>query len=402
MGEFATSRAKRCGRVVVAVCTVLLVSTAAPSAQEKDLDERIKDNDSELKKLRKSIAEQRSMIREVEKKEKRETEYLKKLEEEETLTRRLLEGLEEKGDLLGEQMTNLETDLEANAQVYRHRLGVLAGRLREMYKEGPKKIWQELLDARDFGDLLQRYKFLSLVAERDAAMLDDVKRRRIEIQRQEAEITELLEQVTSSRREKEGELEQLRENEGKRQRALANLRKEKQRYQKRADELAKTEKELQNLMELLEKKRLEQAKEWSSYGELDFSGLKGKLLAPVDGRIVRQFGRFRHPEFGTVTFNTGVDIDAREGSPVRAVARGKIEYSSVLPGYGNCIIVNHGGGYYTLYAHTARMFVSQGDRIEKGHVIAETGERVPAAPDLFHFEIRKSKKALDPAEWLGR
>jgi septal ring factor EnvC (AmiA/AmiB activator) len=402
MGALYSVPAKSRGMIIAAACAVLLVMTAAAAAQEKDLDERIKENDRELKKLRESIAEQRKMVRRVEKEEKRETEYLRKLEQEEKLTRRLLEGLEEQGELLGEQVRNLEAALEANEEVYRHRLGVLAGRLREMYKEGPKQIWQELLDASDFGDLLQRYKFLSLVAERDAAMVDDVERKRTEIQRQEAEITELLEQVTTSKKEKEAELEQLRVNEAERQRTLANLKQEKQRYQKKADELARTEKELQNLMEMLEKKRLEQAKEWSSYGEINFSGLKGKLLSPVDGRITREFGQFKHPEFGTVTFNTGIDIDARKGSPVRAVARGKIEYSSVLPGYGNCIIINHGGGYYTLYAHTSRMFVEQGDCIEKGHVIAETGESSPADRDLFHFEIRKSKKALDPAEWLGR
>jgi murein DD-endopeptidase MepM/ murein hydrolase activator NlpD len=126
------------------------------------------------------------------------------------------------------------------------------------------------------------------------------------------------------------------------------------------------------------------------------------MPTPVEGRIVRQFGRFKHPEFGTVTFNTGLDIESRTGSPVRAVARGKVEYASALPGYGNCIIINHGGGYYTLYAHTSRIFVDQGQSVEAGHVIAETGAGAASAPTPLHFEIRKSKKALDPGEWLAR
>jgi septal ring factor EnvC (AmiA/AmiB activator) len=87
---------------------------------------------------------------------------------------------------------------------------------------------------------------------------------------------------------------------------------------------------------------------------------------------------------------------------VRAVARGKIEYASTLPGYGNCIIVNHGGGYYTLYAHASRIFVEQGEQIEAGHVIAETGRGGSGEVTPLHFEIRKSKKALDPSEWLTR
>jgi septal ring factor EnvC (AmiA/AmiB activator) len=84
---------------------------------------------------------------------------------------------------------------------------------------------------------------------------------------------------------------------------------------------------------------------------------------------------------------------------VRAVAKGRVEYVDALPGYGNCIIINHGGGYYTLYAHAENSFVSQGDKVESGTVIAEVGD-TEASP--IHFEIRKSKKALDPKEWLRR
>jgi murein DD-endopeptidase MepM/ murein hydrolase activator NlpD len=73
----------------------------------------------------------------------------------------------------------------------------------------------------------------------------------------------------------------------------------------------------------------------------------------------------------------------------------------VLPGYGNCIIINHGGGYYTLYAHANRLFVKQGDQIQRGTVIAETEGDAAGVPAPLHFEIRKSKKALDPREWLG-
>ena len=74
----------------------------------------------------------------------------------------------------------------------------------------------------------------------------------------------------------------------------------------------------------------------------------------------------------------------------------------MLPGYGNCIIINHGAGYYTLYAHASRIFVKQSEQIERGKVIAEAGEGAQGAESPLHFEIRKSKKALDPAEWMGR
>lgn len=395
-------RARAVFTMLILVGVLVAGADASARGQERDLDDRIKSKENELERLRREIEEQRRKIKEVTEKEKNLSGYLRKLENEEKLTRQLLEGLEVKEILLQEQADSLRKALETNETIYHHRLEILSKRLREMYKDEPHKLWQELLGAQDFADLLQRYKFLTLIAERDADLLDDVRERRAAIERQEAGITEILHEVSKSRREKEDELEKLEENENQQKETLGGLKNEKRRYQRKAEELARAEKDLQSFIEELEEKRLEQAKAWGEYGESDFLGLKGTMRPPVEGDIVREFGRFKHPEYGTVTFSTGIDIEARANSPVRAVARGRIEYASVLPGYGNCIIINHGGGYYTLYAHTSHVFVKQGDQVEGGGVIAETEADPAGVPTPLHFEIRKSKKALDPAEWLSK
>jgi septal ring factor EnvC (AmiA/AmiB activator) len=400
-GRFVSAGWYLVAALIVCAAASFLVEPSA-RAQQEDLDERVHGKERELEKLRKAIAEQRRKIREVEEKEKDVSGYLEKLKREESMTRDLLDGLAEKEAMLGEQVRGVRGELETNEMVYRHRLSVLATRLREMYKEGPRRMWQELLSARDFADLLQRYKFLSLIAERDAALVSAVRDKKAEIERQEAELTELLQEVSFARNEKESELERLRDNQAKREQTLADLKERKGGYRKKAEELARAEQQLQGLIDELEKRRLEQAKQWGDYGERDFLRLKGTMPPPVEGTVVRPFGRFKHPEFGTVTFNTGLDIESRAGSPVRAVARGKVEYASTLPGYGNCIIINHGGGYYSLYAHTSRIFVEQGDIVDSGHVIAETDAGGSGAGTPLHFEIRKSKKALDPGEWLTR
>ncbi len=381
---------------------VFPLAVSRVGAQEKDLDERIHGKERDLEKLRNEIAEQRKKIREVEKQEKDISEYLRKLKKEADLTQELLDGLEEKESMLEMQIEEVRRELETSEAVYRHRLRVLAGRIREMYKEGSRRTWQEILDAQDFADLFQRYKFLSLIAERDAALVTDVRERKADIERREAEITELLHEVSIARNEKENELERLKQNQSKREGTLSELKNMKSAYERKAAELVQAEKQLQGLIDELEKRRLEQAKQWDAYGEKDFLDLKGKMSRPVEGNVVRPFGRFTHPEFGTVTFNTGLDIECRAGSPVRAVARGKVEYASTLPGYGNCIIINHGGGYYTLYAHTSRIFVKHGEQVEPKQVIAETGAVTSDESNPLHFEIRKSKKALDPNEWLSR
>ncbi len=389
-------------RLLISVIVLAALAAGPAMPQDRDLEENISVKEGELQKLRRQIREQRNKISEIEEQEQDVSEYIAKLEKEEKLMKRLLSGLEDKEAMLEEQVGALRSDLETNEIVYRHRLEIFSGRLREIYKNGPRHVWQELLIAEDFPDLLQRYKFLSLIAEGDAAMIADVRERKAGIEIQEAELTELLQEVSASRTEKESELRKLDENEAKRRKTLADLRTSKQRHRKRAKELEGREKKLQDLIAELERSRLARSQKWGDYGEGDFTSLKGRLSRPVDGNVTRKFGRFRHPEYGTVTFNTGIDIRTRTGEPVRAVARGRVEYAGDLSGYGNCIILNHGGGYYTLYAHASAIFVTQSSQVEKGSVIAEAGDAAAGSGGTIHFEIRKSKKALDPGDWLAR
>ena len=389
--------------ITIIFCFVAIFAAACPFeafAQEKDQSGKIDKKEDELRDLRSQIEAQRKKIKELEKREKNESEYLRKLQSEAALTNKLLDVLEEKKGMLEEQSEGLRVDLKDNEVIYEIRASILSKRLREIYKNGPRHIWAEILEAKDFSDLLQRSKFISLIAERDADLVDDVKKKREEISEQEARITEILHEVTLSRNEKKGELENLQDNEKKREKSLKKLKTDKKKYENKVAELAKAEKKMQAFIEELEKARIEQSRAWGEYGEKDFDSLKGKLERPVSGEVIKRFGKFKHPEFGTVTYNTGIDIETRSGEPVRAVGRGRVEFSGVLPGYGNCIIINHGEGYYSLYAHIAEVFVDQGSQVEKGGLIAETLDQGTGMKGALHFEVRKSKKALDPEEWL--
>ena len=389
-------------RLLISVIALAVFAASPATGQDRNLEGNISGKEEELQKLRRQISEQRKKISEIEEREQDVSEYIAKLKKEEKLMKRLLAGLEDKESMLEDQVGTLRSDLETSEIVYRHRLEIFSGRLREIYKNGPKHVWQELLVAKDFPDLLQRYKFLSLIAEEDAAMITDVRERKVAIEIQEAELTELLQEVSSSRAEKVSELSRLDANEAKRRQVLAGLRTSKEQHRKKATELEAHEKRLQNIIEELEKSRLARSQDWGDYGEGDFPSLRGRLPRPADGKVTREFGRFRHPEYGTVTFNTGIDISTRAGEPVRAVARGRVEYAGDMPGYGKCIILNHGGGYYTLYAHASAIFVTQSAQVEKGRVLAEAGDDAAGSGGTIHFEIRKSKKALDPGDWLVR
>jgi len=121
----------------------------------------------------------------------------------------------------------------------------------------------------------------------------------------------------------------------------------------------------------------------------------------VRGNVVGRFGPETHPKWGTTTMNNGIDIEAPMGAAVRAVARGRVEYTSDdYAGYGEIVILNHGDGYYTLYAHLSDILVAQGAAVESGQTIGRVGDTGSLKGTVLHFEVRKGGNALDPQQWL--
>jgi septal ring factor EnvC (AmiA/AmiB activator) len=132
----------------------------------------------------------------------------------------------------------------------------------------------------------------------------------------------------------------------------------------------------------------------------EFISRQGSMPWPVQGRVTRGFGRSVHPRFNTVVINKGINIEAPAGTPIRAVAPGTVDYVNWLPGYGKCIILNHGDGWYSLYAHAAEIFPGVGARVDEGQVIAEVGDTGSLDGSQLYFEIRQGKEPVDPARWL--
>jgi len=127
---------------------------------------------------------------------------------------------------------------------------------------------------------------------------------------------------------------------------------------------------------------------------------RGQLPWPVGGRVVAEFGREVHPRFGTETMRTGIEIDAPEGTPIRAVAPGTVAYRGWLKGYGNLVVLDHGDGYHTLYAYASAVLVDEGEAVREGAVIARVGESGSVDGPRLHFEVRAQSRAEDPRLWL--
>ena len=131
-----------------------------------------------------------------------------------------------------------------------------------------------------------------------------------------------------------------------------------------------------------------------------FPAFKGLLKMPVKGTITRFFGTYKNNKLNVTNFCSGIDIQAKRGTPVAAVGDGKVIYSSWFKGYGNMIIIDHGSSYYTLYAHLEEVHVDKKAEIKTGDIIATVGDSGSLTGPNLHFEIRHYGKPVDPLEWL--
>lgn len=127
---------------------------------------------------------------------------------------------------------------------------------------------------------------------------------------------------------------------------------------------------------------------------------KGKLLWPAQGKIMTQFGNIKVGE--TYTFYKGVDIQAKNGTPFYAVFKGTVKYADWFEGYGNLIILDHGGNFYTLYAHANEIVVKPGQVVEARQALGKVGDTDSLKGSHLYFEIRANGKPENPQLWLAK
>lgn len=222
-----------------------------------------------------------------------------------------------------------------------------------------------------------------------------IEQERIRKEKAEREARERRERIA---RERAAQRERERQAQLQRERELAELKKKNDR-----EKALEKEREIEQARKQEEQREKEYVLEDTKVA-IEFRPLserKGKLMWPVaGGKVIAEFGNQVHPIMKTITTNTGIDIATKDESPVRVVADGEIALIHWLPSYGNLIIVNHGHGYRTVYAHLDEMLVVQGQKVKEGAVIARSGGSISG--DMVHFELWNEKEKQNPREWLAR
>jgi len=397
--------------VELVVPVVTLRSAAFAQAAEDDEAQQRR----ELESIRRQAAEKRKRAQELKAREGRALKDLRSTERKLQSTRKNVKQLTSREAELEKQLETTRAELERSRARLGDQRARLAQRLRNLYKYGRARELEFFLSAESFAQLLARMDFLTRVARQDRRILLGVTEQKERIEWNEARLDETHTQVDRTLNAKTAEQQKLDRLTKQKQQSVTKITNDRKENEAAAAELERTAKRIQSLLADLERRRREEEERRRAASQTpgaeppkpltpyegEFEKGKGQLDWPLRGEIVGRFGNEKHPRFGTVTFNNGVDIRASQGEAVRAVARGRVDFTSSDYGsYGQMIILNHGSGYYTLYAHLSGVNVSRGQEVTSGQTIGAAGDTGSLKGTVLHFEIRKGRQSVDPLGWL--
>jgi len=284
------------------------------------------------------------------------------------------------------------------------RKAVLGERLRQIYKRGALGTVQVLLGARSFTDLINRYKYLRLVALQDRLITGQVEQLETRLSNQRELLATELGGIQRLRREKVSEVDKLEELEEQRQRRRSRIRSRETAAQNQLSQLARDEERLRQLVVDLEAARREAER---LAGAVTTPTLRttdlGNLAWPVQGNVVYGFGPERR---GNMTLaRDGIGIGAPSGTPVHAIEAGKVAFAGRWGLYGPSIILSHGGGYYSLYLYMQNLAVGEGEDVDSGQILGGVGGLGSPEGPHIEFQILQPGSAgeprpVDPVRWL--
>jgi septal ring factor EnvC (AmiA/AmiB activator) len=372
---------------------------AANKPDQDLLKNSIRKNTTELDEIRGQIDQHRKRIQNLDQEEASVRRSHQEIQKEIELSRQFLSDMVQQELALQERSRLLTAELEIRRATFAERKDTLAKSLRSMYVRSQRSDLEMALTSDSLSQLLTSVKVSRTLARLGAGLLEEVRTEGQVLRREQRQLNAALTEIWQTREEQSQENGRLEELLAEQMGSLRELETERKDLKNDLMQMGLNEQKLGYVLQDLEQVRIERSAKVEAPGNA-FVQQSGDLEWPVRGSLIRGFGRSVHPKFKTVTLNNGFNIAAAAGSPVASVADGTVEFSDQLPGFGQCVILDHGAGYYTLYAHLEGVFVAKGEMIARGQVIAEVGRPSAGEESQLYFEVRQGRTPLDPADWL--
>lgn len=364
--------------------------------------QKIKEENQRLKKIDQQIKSVKDEINNLQKKESGYLETLHKIEKLLRDTGKELQVIERDLELAQKEIKQGEDELIFEKRMLKEKTKLLENRLREIYKRRLTGYLEILFNSESFSDFLTRFRYIKNILSLDAEVINDIRQQMKKIEDDKINLENREEILSLLKREVEKGKENIEFSIKAKKSIINKLNSQKEVYLKSLKELEQSSLEIKNIIERIHKQQEEYSKRVTQkeVPAITLKPKKGILALPVQGKLISGYGRHKNTDFNTYTFNSGIDISAPLGQIVHAAGSGEVIYTGSIKGYGQIIIIDHGGRVTTLYAHLSKILIDIGDKVKKEQIVGQVGDSGGVSSTRLHFEVRVEGKPTDPMNWL--
>jgi murein hydrolase activator len=352
----------------------------------------------EYKKIQKQITTHKEKLDEA---KKRESSILTEMENTNKQLKRVETDLKKYKTKLVDtesRILRVEYEISQNKNIIEKHREWIKRKLRAIHKYGYNSdIVMLFLSSDDISQLMRKVKYLQYLTVYEHRIMDNYKGNLETLSEKENQLVSLKKELTRNKEKVKAEEESLAQKKKHKEGLLASVKREETSYSKMLKELKNASQKILDIIRESEKSEKEEP-----FATKNFSGLKGKLPWPVEGKIAIHYGSQKDPQFNTPIFRSGTYIQSSADSLAKAVHSGKVVFAEWFKGYGQLVIVNHGDGYHTLYGSLSEIFTKVGDIIKGKQAIGRVGNSGLVNSPGLYFELRYKGKPLDPLQWLKR
>ena len=383
----------------------------AEEKTSKDIQKDIDSRKTELQSLRNEIRDIEERLHLKNKEAISNTEILLSLENKINLTEKLIRSLNKEEHYINGLIHATEKQIGDMETLLAKLKNQLTQRLQYLYIHGRPTILETVLLADDWNNAIYRIKYLDVLAEYEKILRQEMKQTLVELSDEKIKLIFERNRKTNLLNEKKKEGSNLEQDKKERTSILSIIKRDKSKLEKSRSTKTQIITEMEVLIkklytdkEAMKKREAELARiraEQNRATTGNFAKMKGRLPWPVQGQIIGKFGISRNPETGVVIENVGIDIKAKSGTPVKSVLDGVVSTITYIRGHGNLIIIDHGGGFSTVYAQIDDISVHENEYVQKGSTIATVVNPENNNPEILHFEVWGNQQKLNPQIWLS-